>query len=122
MTSPSTVVRGFFERMEERDWEGASALVDPLARFEYSATGETFTGAGFLAMNEAYPEGWSITVADVLAEGGSVAAQVRVDHGEAVFWCAGFYSVVDGRIRRGTEHWVTAGADPAPGWRAQFRV
>ena len=122
MTTPVEVVRSFFERMEARDWEAAAALVDPLAGIEYTATGESFTGAGFVAMNEAYPEGWSITVADVLAEGNRVAAQVRVDHGETVFGWAGFYSVADGQIRGGTEHWVTAGGDPAPGWRAAFRV
>ena len=54
------------------------------------------------------------------AEG--VAAQVRVIHGDDVFWCAGFYTVTDGVIVRGVEHWVTEGSEDPPEWRRRFRT
>lgn len=100
-------MRTFFERMQARDWPAAAECLSPSVHIEYSGTGEQFDGPAFLAMNEAYPEGWTIHVVEVLARGSRVAAQVRVEHGEDVFWCAGFYSVRDGVIVHGVEHWVT---------------
>lgn len=113
-------MRAFFELMEARDWLGAGLLLSPSIRIEFTETGERFDGPNFLAMNKSYPEGWSIEVVETISAGSRVAAQVRVDHGEDVFWCAGFYSVVDGRIMRGTEHWVTEGSVPPPDWRRAF--
>lgn len=103
--------------MEARDWRGAERLLSPTAVIEFSATGERFVGPAFVAMNAAYPEGWSIDVVETLSRGDRVAAHVRVVHGEDVFWCAGFYSVTDGAITSGVEHWVTAGAETPPEWR-----
>ena len=48
-THPADVVRRLFERMEARDWAGAGELVAPEAVIEWPATGERFTGAGFVA-------------------------------------------------------------------------
>ena len=120
MDDPGQVVRDFFERMQARDWDGAGRLLSPEVHVELTETGEHFDGANFLAMNEAYPEGWSIEVVETLAEGPRAAAQVRVTHGDEVFWCAGFYTVAGGVIVSGTEHWVTEGAEPAPAWRQKF--
>jgi ketosteroid isomerase-like protein len=121
---PGSVVRSFFERMQARDWDGAAALVAPDATVRFTETGERFVGDAFVAMNRAYPEGWAIDVVEVLSAGDRVAAQVRVDHRSdgdvAVFWCAGFYTVRDGRIVDGVEHWVTEGGAASPGWRAPF--
>lgn len=114
------VVRAFFERMEARDWTGAGLLVSPSVHIEYTETGERFDGANFLAMNEAFPDGWSIDVVEILASSNRVAAQVRVTHGDSVFWCAGFYTVVDDLIVDGTEHWVVERAEPLPEWRRRF--
>ena len=106
--------------MQARDWEAAAQLLSPTIHIEYSETGERFDGANFLAMNMAFPEGWSITVVETIVSGHRVAAQVRVDQGDDVFWCAGFYTVVDGVITDGTEHWVTARSEAPPEWRLRF--
>jgi len=106
--------------MEARDWPGAGRLLSPSLSVEFTETGERFDGANFLAMNEAYPEGWSIEVLDTLADGDRVAAQVRVTHHDEVFWCAGFYTVTNGTIASGREHWVTEFSQPAPEWRRPF--
>ena len=119
--NPAAVVRTFFERMQARDWDGAGAMLAPTIRIEFTETGEHFEGPAFLAMNRAYPEGWAIDVVETFAAGDRVAAHVRVDHGDTTFWCAGFYTVRDGRIAEGTEHWVTAGSASPPAWRAAFR-
>lgn len=90
------------------------------ARIEFTETGEHFDGASFIAMNEAYPEGWSIKVVETISTEARVAAQVRVDHGDNVFWCAGFYTVIDGVIVTGTEHWVSERSEQPPEWRRGF--
>ncbi len=117
---PATVVQAFFERMEARDWRQAGALLASNLHIEFSATGEHFDGPHYLAMNEAYPEGWSIEVAEVLGAGDRVAAQLRVRHGTDTFWCAGFYTVIDGVIFSGVEHWVTERSEAIPDWRLKF--
>ncbi|MEM9650484.1 MAG: nuclear transport factor 2 family protein [Actinomycetota bacterium] len=120
MSETGSVVRTFFERMEARDWDGAGTLLAPDLHIEFTETGERFDGGNFLAMNRAYPEGWSIEVVEVLAAGPRVAAQVRVIHRDVTFWCAGFYDVQDGTIRSGVEHWVTEGSESPPVWRRPF--
>ena len=120
--SAAEVVRGFFERMQARDWEGAGALLAADVSIDFTETGERFEGEGFLAMNRAYPEGWTIRVVEVLAVGDRVAAQVEVTQPPEVFWCAGFYSVRDEVITDGVEHWVTAGSASPPPWREPYRV
>ncbi len=117
---PAEIVRQLFERMQERDWAGAAAAMSPTAVIRYTATGESFTGAAFMAMNEAYPDGWNIEVLDIIAGGQRVAAQVRVPNGTQIDWLSGFYTVADGLIIDGTEHWVAEAAEPAPAWRTSF--
>ena len=120
MSGPDEVVRLFFERMQKRDWSGAGECVSPTISIEFTETGERFDGPNFLAMNQTYPEGWSIDVVETLAAGDRVAAQVRVVHGDEVFWCAGFYTVTDGVIAGGTEHWLTERSQPPPEWRRPY--
>ena len=120
-TGSAAVVRRLFERMEARDWDGAGRCLADDVHVEFTATGEQFDGPAFLAMNRAYPEGWTITVVETLADEQRVAAQVVVDHGDDRFRCAGFYTVANGKIINGTEHWVTEGSDEPPDWRAPFR-
>lgn len=119
-SEPAEVVRSFFELMEARDWNGAGQRLAPDLVIDFTETGERFVGDDFLAMNMAYPQGWSIEVVEVLAVGNRVAAQVRVTHGQTIFWCAGFYTVTSGKIESGTEHWVTEGSAQPPQWRRPF--
>jgi len=75
-----------------------------------------------MAMNEAYPDGWTIEVVDIVATGDRVAAQVRVPNGGQIDWVSGFYTVTDGLIVDGAEHWVTDCREPAPEWRRPFTI
>ena len=120
MESACDVVRSFLERMEARDWDGAAELLSDTVHIEYTETCEQFDGDNFLAMNRAYPDGWTIEVVETLADDDRVAAQVRVQHGEVTYWCAGFYRVANGVIQSGVEHWVTEGSQTPPVWRQQF--
>ena len=117
---PAAVVRRFFESMEARDWDAAGACLSPELVIDFTETGERFVGGNFLAMNRAYPDGWVIRVVEVLSVAARVAAQVEVTLEDDVFWCAGFYTVSDGLISQGVEHWVTAGSEQPPEWRQPF--
>lgn len=120
MADPSDVVRNFFSAMQDRRWDDAAARLGPEVDIRWPATRERFVGPAFLAMQRAYPEGWAITVVEVLGQGDRVAVRVAVDQSGQRFWCAGFYTVLDGRISEGTEHWVTEGAEQQPAWRAPY--
>lgn len=116
------IVRALFERMQARDWAGAREVMADDARITYSATGEVYTGASFMAMNEAYPEGWTIEIIDIVAAGERVAAQIRVPNSGQIDWLSGFYTVREGVIVEGHEHWVTERAEPTPDWRRPYNV
>jgi hypothetical protein len=117
--SPADVVREFHKRMQARDWEGAAAYLSPTVDISFPSTGERSVGPDFLTMNRVYPDGWSLTVEEVLAVGDRVVSRVRVEQDD-VFWCTGFYNVANGVIVDGIEHWLTAGAEEAPAWREPY--
>ncbi len=118
--APEDVVCQFLERMQAREWRSAEALLHPNIHIEYTSTGEKFDGPAFLAMNEAYPEGWHLTVVELIASGNRVAAQVLLEMGDERDWCLGFYTVVNGLIVDGVEHWLTENAETPPEWRSAY--
>ncbi len=121
--TPADVVRGLWERMEARDWDGARATLADGYTCDYPASHERFGSAdAFIAMNRAYPEGWAITVDEAIADGSRVVARVRVAHGDVLFHCLSFADVDGDRIARSTDFWLDDGGDPAPDWRAPFRT
>jgi ketosteroid isomerase-like protein len=114
-------VRLLFECMEARDWETASAQLHEDVVVDWPHSGERIRGReNFMAVQRNYPEGWHIHLLRVIHAGEAVASEVRVDHGETSFYCAGLYELRDGRIASGTEYWVTAGSEEPPAWRAQW--
>lgn len=114
-------VRLLWERMEARDWDAAGAQLHEDVVVDWPHSGERIRSReSFMALQRTYPEGWNIDILRVVDAGETVAADVRVDHGETTFYCAGFYDVREGRISRGTEYWVTAGSEEPPDWRAEW--
>jgi hypothetical protein len=120
--SSGEVVRALWERIEARDWDGARATLADDFVCDYPASHERFlSGDSFIAMNRAYPEGWSIEVDEIVESGSRVAARVHVSLGDDMFHCLSFAEVDDGCIVRSLDFWLDDGGDPAPDWRAQFR-
>jgi ketosteroid isomerase-like protein len=116
---PSKVVETLWARIQERDWAGVGELVAEDAVVEWPVSLERIVGReNFVAVNREYPEGWSIRVLRVVAEGGEVVSEVEVPHESlGVFRVASFWTVRDGRVVRATEYWTGLGADPRPQWR-----
>ena len=119
---PAEVVRELWRRIEARDWDGVGELLADDLVLDWPETGERIRGReNFVEFNRNYPEGWSIEVQQILADGNRVASEIRVPHTElGLHWAASFFEVEDGRIARGTEYWVAQSKEPPPAWRAQW--
>lgn len=119
---PKQVIDALWARIDARDWAGVSELVDENAVIEWPASAERIIGRdNYVAVNREYPEGWSIRVLRIVADGGEVVSEVEVPHAElGQFRAASFWTVADGRIVRGTEYWTTTGGDQRPEWRSAY--
>jgi ketosteroid isomerase-like protein len=77
--------------------------------------------ANFVSINAEYPEGWSIRVLRVVADGDVVVSEVEVPHDTmGVHRVVSFWTVRDGEIVGGREYWTELGSDPSPEWRAAY--
>ncbi len=117
---PTEIVEGFFTAMERRRWAEAAGFLSDEIHVWWPVTDEHFRGGDFIAMQEAYPEGWAITVVEVIASGDRVAARIAVDQDGKRFWCFGWYDVSDQRIVEAVELWATEGSETPPDWRRRF--
>jgi ketosteroid isomerase-like protein len=119
---PSDVVTAVWDRIQARDWAGLGRLVADDAVVEWPVSSERIVGRdNYVAVNREYPEGWSIRVLRIVADGDQVASEVEVPHAEfGVFRVASFWTVADGLIVHATEYWTSLGADASPQWRAPY--
>ncbi|MFJ9867503.1 nuclear transport factor 2 family protein [Streptomyces sp. NPDC101165] len=117
---PSKVVRALWERMQARDWAGLRELLAEDLVVEWPVSGERIVGpTHYVRVNAEYPEGWSIRVLRVVAEGDQVVSEVEVPHETmGVHRVASFWTVRDGKVIAGREYWSELGSDPSPEWRA----
>lgn len=119
--TPAEVVRQVWERIDARDWDGFAALLAEDVRLEYPHTGERFSGRrSLVAINAEYPEGWSIYVLRILADGDTVVSEVSVPMDGVESRAVTIWTVRDGLVAEATEYWVTAGGDDAPQWRTAY--
>ncbi|MFB7654641.1 MULTISPECIES: nuclear transport factor 2 family protein [unclassified Streptomyces] len=121
---PTAIVQEFWSRMQARDWAGLGALLADDLVVEWPVSAERIVGrADFVAVNAEYPEGWSIHVIRVVADGDgeTVVSEVEVPHETmGVHRVVSLWTVRDGTITGGREYWTELGSDPSPQWRAEF--
>jgi ketosteroid isomerase-like protein len=116
-------VRSLWERIQERDWDGARELLADGMVCRWPHSDERFEGAdNFIEMNRAYPEGWQITIVDVAEIPGGAVSRIRVDQSGTRFHAASFFAVRDGLIEDAVEYWVTEGSEEPPDWRARLSL
>ncbi len=114
-------VERLWSAIQACDWTEAGEQLAENVVVDWPATGERLCGRDrYVEMQRVYPEGWSIEVRTVVSEGSQVAAEVRVPHGDEVFFCAAFYELEDGVIARGIEHWSDGYPSSPPAWRAHL--
>lgn len=111
-----------WDRIQARDWDGLRGFLDPELVVRWPATGELFVGAdNFVAVQSEYPEGWSISVLRVMADGDEVVSEVEVPTASGpIFRVASFATVREDRVVAGTEYWVTVDGEEPPAWREAY--
>jgi ketosteroid isomerase-like protein len=116
------VIEALWNRIQARDWAGVEELVAPDVVVEWPVSAERIVGRdNFVAVQREYPEGWTIHVVRIVAQGDEVVSEVEVPHVElGMFAAASFWTVRDGRVVRGREYWVTPGSETPPEWRSPF--
>jgi ketosteroid isomerase-like protein len=105
---PSEVVAAFWDRIQARDWDGVGELLAPDVVFDWPNEQVRMRGCdNIVEFNRTYPEGWSIEVLRIVAEGPTVVSEVRVPHPTVGPWFnLGFYEIENGQVIRGREYWV----------------
>ncbi|MGW1884170.1 nuclear transport factor 2 family protein [Streptomyces sp. NPDC001970] len=119
---PSKIVHRLWDRMQARDWTGVRELLADDVVVEWPVSGERIVGRdNYVNINAEYPEGWSIRVLRIVADGEDVVSEVEVPHESmGLHRVASFWTVRDGKIVAGREYWSELGSDPSPEWRAGY--
>jgi ketosteroid isomerase-like protein len=77
--------------------------------------------ANFVDFNRSYPEGWSIEVLRIVAQGSTVVSEVRVPHPTVgPHYALSFYEVAGGRITSCREYWVMEAYEEPAAERARW--
>lgn len=120
--TPVEVVSEYWSRMDARDWVGLRELLSPDVVVEWTASNEQFVGPdNVVGVNREYPDGWSIHVRGMVADGDVVARDVEVPMaGVGTFRVAAFTTVRDAKVVTSVEYWIGVGSDEPPAWRATF--
>jgi ketosteroid isomerase-like protein len=112
------LVRSLYEQYQARDWGAAEQLLHPEVELRMPATGEVLAGRDdVLGFQVNYPEPWGeLRVLQVVGgDTPTAAVELEIVGPEQVFRCAAFWESREGHLHRGTEYWVTVGADePGP--------
>ncbi|ACQ81004.1 conserved hypothetical protein [Beutenbergia cavernae DSM 12333] len=120
--APAQVIERLWARMSARDWTGLGELIAEDVVVDWPSSAERIVGrANYVAVNAEYPEGWSIRVLGIVADGDRVVSEVEVPmEGAETFRVASFWTVRDGVVTHATEYWTTVDGDPSPEWRRRL--
>jgi limonene-1,2-epoxide hydrolase len=119
---PRVVVAEFWARIQARDWDAVAGLLAEDVVLDWPNAQLRISGReNVVEFNRSYPEGWSIEVLNVVADGSTVASEVRVPHSTiGLFYALSVYEVEAGRIARGREYWVEERPEEPPPERARW--
>ncbi|MBW8741719.1 MAG: nuclear transport factor 2 family protein, partial [Acidobacteria bacterium] len=78
---PAQVVAELWGRVQARNWFGVGELLaeDFVLEWPHDLV-RLRGGPNFVEFNRSYPEGWSIEVLRIVAQGNTVVSDVRVPH------------------------------------------
>ena len=114
---PSEVVAQLWGRIQARDWDGVGELLAEDFVLDWPHDQVRIRGReNYVEFNRTYPEGWSIEVLGIVAEGSTVVSEVRVPHDTlGPFFALSFFEVEDDQITSGREYWAKESyEEPAP--------
>jgi len=112
----------FWRRIDARDWDGLGELLADDFVVEWPNARLRICGrTNFVGFNRTYPEGWSIEVLRIVADGQTVVSEVRVPHPEVgPHYALSFLEVEAGLAKRGREYWVEERPEARPPERARW--
>ncbi|MDP9340776.1 MAG: nuclear transport factor 2 family protein [Actinomycetota bacterium] len=116
------VVRRLWELFEERDWQGAGALLHEDVVVDWPWSAERIRGRdNFISVNRHHPApDWHIEVRRIVAEGDQVVSEVIVPYEGGQSRAASFFELRDGRIARIVEYWIDHGQQEPLEYRAAW--
>jgi ketosteroid isomerase-like protein len=119
---PRDVVVAFWDRIQSRDWVGLGRLLSDDFVVEWPDTRLRIRGReNFVEFNRTYPEGWTIEVLGIVADGDRVVSEVRVPHTEqGIYYVLSILHVDGGRLAGGHEYWLKEREEDMPAERARF--
>jgi len=119
---PADVVEQLWSRTQSRDWDGVGALLAEDFLLEWPHDLVRLRGrANFVEFNRTYPEGWSIEVLRIVAQGNTVVSEVRVPHATlGPFYALSFFEVDGDQIASCREYWVPEVYEKPSGERARW--
>jgi ketosteroid isomerase-like protein len=119
---PAEVVEQLWNRIQARDWVGVGELLVEDFVLEWPHDLVRLRGrTNFVEFNRSYPEGWSIEVLRIVAQGNTVVSEVRVPHPTVgPHYALSFYEVDGGRVVSCREYWVMEAYAEPVGERVQW--
>jgi len=119
---PREVVAAFWDRIQARDWDGLARLLSDDFAVEWPDTRRRIRGReNFVEFNRTYPEGWTIEVLGIVADGNTVVSEVRVPHvDQGINYVISIMQVEGDRLTGGREYWLLEHEEEVPAERARF--
>ncbi|HEY6604951.1 MAG TPA: nuclear transport factor 2 family protein [Gaiellaceae bacterium] len=119
---PREVVVEFWDRIQARDWDGLGRLLSDDFVVDWPDTRVRIRGReNFVEFNRSYPEGWTIDVLGIVAEGNTVVSEVRVPHTEqGIYFVLSILNVDGDRVVGGREYWLEEHEEELPAERARL--
>lgn len=121
MPSNSMLVELFWNSIIERRWEDTRHFLSEDLCIDWPHTHERIKGLNnYISLNRAYPEPWTMDVARIFeTTEGVVISELSANSMDILSYCCAIFTIVDGKIKGGTEYWLDYSPD-RPEWRRQF--
>jgi hypothetical protein len=119
---PREVVGAFWDRIQARDWTGLGRLLSDDFVVDWPDTRLRIRGREtYVEFNRTYPEGWTIEVVGIVADGSTVVSEVRVPHTEqGVYYVLSILHVDGDHLVGGREYWLQEHEEDVAAARARF--
>jgi limonene-1,2-epoxide hydrolase len=119
---PRELVAAFWARIQARDWDGLRRLLADDFAVEWPDARLRIRGPeNFVEFNRSYPEGWTIEVLGIVADGNTIVSEVRVPHTEqGINYVISILAVDGDRVAGGREYWLQEQEQEMPAERARF--
>ena len=116
------IVAELWRRIQARDWASVRELLAEDFVLEWPHELVRISGPdNFVEFNRSYPEGWSIEVLRIVADGNAAVSEVRVPHPTVgPYYALSFFETESDRIARGREYWVEESYEKPAGERTRW--